>query len=305
MQAGNSSTIGCSRKQRLPDDKVRKCSEHSSTSHRRMSSDGLGWSGVWARVSNECPTCSCSCAQMPLCLLLALEPTDVTLTASGRSVSRILKRDSLIVVPEPSSVELTTDGGTTLQVRIDHSVVMDAAQMLAIDSYRCPHPSVGISDSSLVLLLRSLKSAMREPEDVSSVKAQLIGRSIAAHVLRMVSHWHGSPTGAAMLESGELHRFRSFVEMNIGSKLLDARLAELLGMSASTLRRRFKATTGMTPREYIISERIRVARKLLLETSVSIGDVAHACGFADHSHLCVSFIQHLGMSPGDVRRGAD
>ncbi|WP_167796810.1 helix-turn-helix transcriptional regulator [Stenotrophomonas maltophilia] len=270
-----------------------------------MSSDGLGWSGVWARVSSECPACTCSCSKKPLCLLLALEPIDITLTASGRSVSRFLKRDSLIVVPEPSSVELTTEGGATLQVRIDHSIVMDAAQMLAIDSYRSIQPSVGIFDRSLALLLRSLKSAMGEPEDVSNIKAQLIGRSIAAHVLCMVGHGQVPSGSSAALESSELLRFRSFVEANVGSRIQDALLADFLGMSTSTLRRRFKATTGMTPREYIISERIRIAKKLLVETSMSIGDVAHACGFSDHSHLCVSFIQHLGMSPGDVRRGVD
>nr|WP_230531887.1 transcriptional regulator FtrA [Microvirga roseola] len=80
-----------------------------------------------------------------------------------------------------------------------------------------------------------------------------------------------------------------------------AALAAEAGMSVRTFLRRFKATTGMPPGEWLLSERIVRARDLLETTSHSIEDIAMASGFGTSATLRHHFRTRLGTSPAAYR----
>lgn len=79
------------------------------------------------------------------------------------------------------------------------------------------------------------------------------------------------------------------------------RLAAEAGMGERTFLRRFKAATGLTPAEWLITERLAHARELLEEVSVSIEDIALACGFTSVATMRHHFRTRLGVSPGAYR----
>jgi AraC-like DNA-binding protein len=77
-------------------------------------------------------------------------------------------------------------------------------------------------------------------------------------------------------------------------------LAAAAGVSKSQLERDFGKLFGMTPGAFL--QQLRIERSLqLLETTMTIAQVAHACGYADHSAFTQRFRDTLGLTPSDYR----
>ncbi|MGE4564851.1 MAG: helix-turn-helix transcriptional regulator [Victivallaceae bacterium] len=79
-------------------------------------------------------------------------------------------------------------------------------------------------------------------------------------------------------------------------------LAVSLGMSRSSFRRYFKIYYQLPPGEYLQSCRIGRARRELVESSRSIGEIARRCGFDDPLYFSRRFRLECGMTPGEYRR---
>ena len=80
-------------------------------------------------------------------------------------------------------------------------------------------------------------------------------------------------------------------------------LARAAGMSLRTFQRRFAAATGMPPGEWLVGERLRLARDLLERPGpLSLDDVAEASGFGTQARLRHHFRERLGTSPAAYRR---
>jgi AraC-like DNA-binding protein len=80
-------------------------------------------------------------------------------------------------------------------------------------------------------------------------------------------------------------------------------LAAELGYEVTYFCRLFRSHTGLSPREYITSARMRAARFLLRDSAVSIGEIATRVGYADVHFFSRHFRQHTGMSPSAYRGG--
>nr|WP_029030616.1 transcriptional regulator FtrA [Salinarimonas rosea] len=81
-----------------------------------------------------------------------------------------------------------------------------------------------------------------------------------------------------------------------------AAMAGEAGMSARTFQRRFEATTGHAPGEWLVRERLARARTLLETTDARLDDIAAACGFGTLATLRHHFRTRLATSPGAYRR---
>lgn len=81
-------------------------------------------------------------------------------------------------------------------------------------------------------------------------------------------------------------------------------LADCVGISEVYFRRLFRDNCGLTPRQYILDLRLRLARRLLTETRDAVGDIAAKCGFSSVYHFSRSFRQTTGCTPTEYRRKA-
>jgi transcriptional regulator GlxA family with amidase domain len=81
-----------------------------------------------------------------------------------------------------------------------------------------------------------------------------------------------------------------------------AELAAQAHMSPRTFARRFRATTGVTPHQWLLRQRVLHAQTLLETTDEPVEHVAHASGFGAASALRVHFQRALGTSPQAYRR---
>jgi AraC family transcriptional regulator len=93
----------------------------------------------------------------------------------------------------------------------------------------------------------------------------------------------------------QLRRIKEFVDAHISKQIGISELANLVGLSRFYFIRAFKQSVGLSPYQYVLSERISVAKDLLLKRDLSIGAVALLVGFSDASQLNRTFLKLTGI----------
>lgn len=79
-------------------------------------------------------------------------------------------------------------------------------------------------------------------------------------------------------------------------------IASALAYSESYLRHLFRAKSGTSIGQYVIDLRLSHARDLMAGTSLSVADVASACGFDDPNYLSSAFKRRFDTSPIAYRK---
>jgi len=79
-------------------------------------------------------------------------------------------------------------------------------------------------------------------------------------------------------------------------------MADKVAMSERTFQRRFRQTSGQSPKEWLQHERIQQARALLERTRHSTALIAETCGFASGDSFRAAFRGVVGLSPGAYRK---
>ena len=101
-----------------------------------------------------------------------------------------------------------------------------------------------------------------------------------------------------------LEKATKVVEANISVpdfKVTD--LAREVNMSKSTLARKLKAITGMTPLDFIRQIKMRYACHLLESQNYTVGEVAEITGFDDRRYFTSCFKKEIGVTPSAYARG--
>jgi transcriptional regulator GlxA family with amidase domain len=81
-----------------------------------------------------------------------------------------------------------------------------------------------------------------------------------------------------------------------------AELARACKLSPGHFARAFRQATGQPPHRWLMEQRIEKAKQLLVDTTLSLAQIAQRCGFADQSHFTRVFVQLVQSSPGQWRR---
>ncbi len=89
---------------------------------------------------------------------------------------------------------------------------------------------------------------------------------------------------------------------HVGEDLSVEQLARRARMSPRTFARRFRAVTGTTPHQWLLSQRVLLAQRLLETTDEPVERVAQRCGFASAAGLRQHFTRVVSASPQAYRR---
>jgi AraC family transcriptional regulator of adaptative response/methylated-DNA-[protein]-cysteine methyltransferase len=104
-------------------------------------------------------------------------------------------------------------------------------------------------------------------------------------------------------ESDWVRAICRFIEQHLDEPLTLGRLAEEFQQSPFRLQRRFKATLGITPREYADSIRLKTLKRNL-QAGDSVTRAMYDAGYGSSSRLYERTASQLGMTPDRYRRGA-
>ncbi len=88
-----------------------------------------------------------------------------------------------------------------------------------------------------------------------------------------------------------------YIKKNLRSRIDLNKLADSACMSRANFFKKFKEALGTSPAQFIISERIKLAKDELKSSDLSITEVCFSCGFENLSHFIRLFKQEVGMTP--------
>lgn len=92
-----------------------------------------------------------------------------------------------------------------------------------------------------------------------------------------------------------------YIKENYMRNITLTELAEVTFVSVSALGRRFKKHLKKTPKQFMNDVRLENARRLLIESDLSIASIASECGYSDHSYFSKQFSQLFGQLPSSFR----
>jgi transcriptional regulator GlxA family with amidase domain len=95
----------------------------------------------------------------------------------------------------------------------------------------------------------------------------------------------------------KLSQVIQMMEANIEEPVSSSILARDVGMSTRQLERLFRRYLNRSPKRYYMELRLQKARNLLMQTDMSVINVALACGFASPSHFSKCYRAHYNTTP--------
>jgi transcriptional regulator GlxA family with amidase domain len=103
-------------------------------------------------------------------------------------------------------------------------------------------------------------------------------------------------------EGGSLEPTRRWVRERLEQPLDVAAMARQAEVSPRTFARRFRAETGTTPLQWLLSQRVLEARRLLEKTDLPVEEVAWRVGFGNAASLRDHFRRATATTPTAYRR---
>jgi AraC family transcriptional regulator len=184
--------------------------------------------------------------------------------------------------------------------------ISDAALMASSDGAYGEvelHPSRKFADSRLSALVAAARAEMVAgfPSGrlfLDSVEQAMAVALVEGHAVRHrpVQIYRGG------LGSARLRRIKELVHAKMEYDLSLDEMAQSIGLSTAHFARMFRKSTGETPHQFVLRQRVERAKAMLRAPDARVLDVAVACGFATQQHFAQVFRDVCGVSPTQYRQ---
>ena len=104
------------------------------------------------------------------------------------------------------------------------------------------------------------------------------------------------------LGSARLRRIKELVRAKMEDDLSLDEMAQSVGLSTAHFARMFRKSTGETPHQFVLRQRLERAQAMLRAPDARVLDVAVACGFKTQQHFAQVFRDAWRVSPTEYRQ---
>lgn len=93
-----------------------------------------------------------------------------------------------------------------------------------------------------------------------------------------------------------------YIQKNYQNPVSIGEISAYVSLNRSYLATIFQSTLGMSPQQYLLRFRMIKASELLMNTALSVGEIARSCGYPDPLAFSKAFKKTSGQSPTDYRK---
>ena len=111
-------------------------------------------------------------------------------------------------------------------------------------------------------------------------------------------------TSSAHKDLSRFESILSYIEENYNTEIPLSVLASKMNVSTLYFSNYFKSTFHISPKQYILNKRLAEGQRLLLETDMTIGEIATAVGFSSENYFSEFFTSKIGISASKYRKRA-
>ena len=280
-------------------------------------SEGRGWTSLYASAQRETPYAATYGAVQDHLIILHIDgPVGVSRIIGKNYERRTVAPGGLFILPGSVDFSVHLEGGLeSLHVYLRQTMLHEvAAELIPGDPAHIEIvPRLGDQDSLIEHLALGVRDALTDPDPSTPVYADYLARAFAARLLRahsnrshlLVNAQSGErPQSRGGLTRAQLARAVECMEASLSASLSLMDLATATGLSPAHFARRFKASTGLPPHQYLMRLRLERAKRLLCESDLSLAQIAFECGFSHQEHMTRLFGRLTGTTPGALRRAA-
>lgn len=117
----------------------------------------------------------------------------------------------------------------------------------------------------------------------------------------LISYFVKHATRKQIVSDERIIKILEYVNNNVCHTISVEDLADKACLTKSYLIRIFRQNLGITPLQYVIQKKIQYSQTLLLDSDMSINEVARAVGIPDVSYYIRLFKKNLGFTPQEYR----
>lgn len=99
-----------------------------------------------------------------------------------------------------------------------------------------------------------------------------------------------------------LKQLQQWIEQHLHLPMTIVDLAAQVELSEYHFAHMFKQSTGLSPHQYVLQQRLKKAHALVLHHRLDLTEIALDCGFNSASHFSTRFKQYYGYSPSQLRK---
>jgi AraC-like DNA-binding protein len=148
------------------------------------------------------------------------------------------------------------------------------------------------------------ESVISRPPHVTVDEELAVARSAAVAVLDAFPYRRGSASARRNAPS-RIEAAEAFIREHLFAPITTAEVAAAIGLSPRGVQQLFQRERGTTPTAFLRIERMRHARRLLLDAepgSTTVSEIASACGFAHMGRFAGAYAEEFGESPSATLR---
>ncbi|MBU3666766.1 MAG: helix-turn-helix domain-containing protein [Chthoniobacterales bacterium] len=142
--------------------------------------------------------------------------------------------------------------------------------------------------------------SLRDPHPAVEITAVARVTEIFARLIFLYEQQHSENNAHAL--PMKVARVVQWINENISRPFDNREIAGVAEVSQRTLAALFQEVYGISPKEFVLRQRFRVAKNLLLDTELNITEISAACGFADSNYFARRFRENFHMQPREFRK---
>ena len=163
-------------------------------------------------------------------------------------------------------------------------------------------PIIYQHDSNLEAIAQSFKREITQAGIGTQLYIDTLATQLAIHLLR---HYCAFELKLKQYQGGlsrdRLQTALAYIQNHLADNISLAEIAQEVDMSQHHFCRLFKQSTGISPYQYVIQQRLERAKQLLLQNQLSIAEVAQEVGFSEQSQLTRQLKRATGFTPKQIR----
>jgi AraC family transcriptional regulator len=164
-------------------------------------------------------------------------------------------------------------------------------------------PVFNVEDGQLEHLLRALVAVAQDSSGADLLMGELLVNAACIRLAKRyaVSKLNTVPRRGGLPEA-RLKRVLEYIDANVGRNIALSELAGVVDMSLYYFAVLFRQSTGLSPHQYVLKQRVKRAKELLRNPKLSVLDVSISVGFEQQNNFARAFRRVIGISPTQFRR---
>ncbi|MBS1794688.1 MAG: helix-turn-helix transcriptional regulator [Acidobacteria bacterium] len=224
---------------------------------------------------------------------------------SGRNYNILQTAGSVAVIPAATALRSWYDEveQDDVYLHLEPGFVKSVAAGADLDPDRIEIvPTLESRSPAIESLARMAFDELQRGDAVATnLYADSLANLLAVQLIREYSSARQPPARRYVngLTNKKLALVLDLIESDLSEDLSLKVLAAAAGLSEYHFLRMFKQSTGLTPHQYVIGQRIERAKELLRKGDMTITEIAYLLGFSTPAHFTHHFRRKTGLTPRD------